>query len=107
MVRSGGFQTIYGRGLVDELPAIAHRPYVVVTMADLWPAFQARLGGAHLGAVHMVDSLDLDVISGVVDRLPDVRSVIGLGGGQAIDVAKYIAWSRGLPILQVPTAMTV
>src|SRR6185436_7358539 len=40
-------------------------------------------------------------------RLPATGSVIGLGGGQAIDVAKYFAWSRQLPLFQVPTAMTV
>jgi glycerol dehydrogenase-like iron-containing ADH family enzyme len=107
MVRSGGFATIYGRGLLEELPAIAHRPYLVVTMADLWPAFRGRLDGPHLGAVHLVRSLDMDVLSDAVDALPPVRSVIGLGGGQAVDVAKYVAWSRGLPLFQAPTAMTV
>ena len=40
-------------------------------------------------------------------RLPACRSIIGLGGGQAIDVAKFFAWTLGLPIFQVPTAMTV
>ncbi len=40
-------------------------------------------------------------------RLPDVRSIIGLGGGQAIDVAKYFAWTKQLPLFQFPTAMTV
>ena len=38
--------------------------------------------------------------------LPPFASVIGLGGGQASDVAKYLAWSRGRPLFQVPTAMT-
>ena len=33
------FQTIYGRGLVPELKTFVHRPYLVVTMEDLWPRF--------------------------------------------------------------------
>ena len=33
--------------------------------------------------------------------------MIGLGGGQALDVAKYVAWTRRLPLFQVPTALTV
>ena len=32
-----GFTTIFGRNLIGELPNIAHRPYLVVTMEDLWP----------------------------------------------------------------------
>jgi len=30
-----GFRTVFGRELVAELPNIVHRPYLVVTMADL------------------------------------------------------------------------
>lgn len=100
------FPTVYGRGLVDELPAFVHRPYLVVTMADLWPRFEHRLIG-HLGAVHLVDSLDVDRLEGAVEKLPEVRAVIGIGGGQALDVAKFFSWRRGLPLFQVPTAMTV
>jgi glycerol dehydrogenase-like iron-containing ADH family enzyme len=32
---------------------------------------------------------------------------VGLGGGQAVDVAKLVAWSRGLPLFQAPTALSV
>lgn len=106
MVPSFGFPTIYGRGLLDEVPSFAHRPYLVVTMADLWPRFEARLQGG-LGAVHLVDSLDVAALDQAAAQLPDVRSIIGLGGGQAIDVAKYFAWTRQLPLFQFPSAMTV
>ena len=30
-----------------------------------------------------------------------------MGGGQAVDVAKFVAWRRRLPLFQVPTAMSV
>ena len=101
------FVTIFGRGLVGELPAIAHPPYLVVTMDDLWPRFSGELDTDGLGAVHLVRTLDVGELESIVGELPPVASVIGLGGGQAIDVAKYIAWSRRLPLFQVPTAMTV
>jgi glycerol dehydrogenase-like iron-containing ADH family enzyme len=106
MVQSFGFPTVYGRGLLDEVPSFAHRPYLVVTMADLWPRFEARLQPG-LGAVHLVDSLDVAALDVAAAQLPDVRSIIGLGGGQAIDVAKYFAWTKQLPLFQFPTAMTV
>jgi glycerol dehydrogenase-like iron-containing ADH family enzyme len=102
-----GFTTIYGRNLVAELPAFAHRPYLVVTMDDLWPMFEARLGGPGLAGVHAVSTLDVDALEGVLPDLPECSSVVGLGGGQAVDVAKFVAWRRRLPLFQVPTAMTV
>ena len=104
---SGEFATVYGRNLVAELPAFAHRPYLVVTMDDLWPRFADALGGDGLAGVHLVHTLELSELESIVDGLPHAASVIGLGGGRAVDVAKYVAWRRGLPLFQVPTAMTV
>lgn len=104
---TSGFTTIYGRDLVSSLPIIAHRPYLVVTMADLWPRFEPELATDDLAAVHLVDTLDIHELDAIVAALPAAGSVIGLGGGQAVDVAKFIAWRRRLPLFQLPTAMTV
>jgi len=46
--------------------------------------------------------LDLDAAS-----LTYINAVIGLGGGQALDVAKWFAWRRNLPLFQAPTALSV
>ena len=108
MIDAGGqFTTIFGRGLVGELPAILPRPYLVVTMADLWPGFEADLGGAHQAGVHLVETLDVAELESIASGLPSAASVVGLGGGQAVDVAKFFAWRLGLRLFQVPTAMTV
>jgi glycerol-1-phosphate dehydrogenase [NAD(P)+] len=103
----GGFRTVFGRGLVGELPAFAHRPYLVVTMADLWPRFEEVLSGPDLAGVHLVETLELDELVALEPTLPRAASIIGLGGGQALDVAKFLAWTRRLPLFQVPTATTV
>ena len=100
------FTTVFGRGLVAELPNFVPPPYLVVTMDDLWPRFAHHFDDG-LAGVHLVTSLDLDDLQREAGRLPPCRSIIGLGGGQAIDVAKFFAWTLGLPIFQVPTAMTV
>jgi glycerol-1-phosphate dehydrogenase [NAD(P)+] len=105
-MESGLFPVVYGRGLVAELPNIAHRPYLVVTMADLWPHFSGQLGDGG-AAVHLVETLEQDRLDRTVAELPPCESVIGIGGGQAIDVAKYVAWRRRLPLFQVPTSMSV
>jgi len=103
---SAGFTTVFGRELVGELPAFAHPPYLVVTMADLWPAFEARLAGRLAGA-HLVDTLELADLEKAAAQLPAHASIIGLGGGQALDVAKFFAWTNRRPLFQVPTATTV
>ena len=100
------FTTIYGRNLVAELPQFVHRPYLVVTMEDLWPKFEHAFDDG-LADVHMVKSMEYDAVKQAISRLSACNSVIGLGGGQALDFAKLIAWTRRLPIFQVPTAMSV
>ena len=100
------FPTVYGRGLVQELVNFVHRPRLVVTMEDLWPKFARYLDDADT-SVHLVRTLDVTELAEVESEMPPVASVIGLGGGQAIDVAKYVAWRRRLPLFQVPTSMTV
>jgi glycerol-1-phosphate dehydrogenase [NAD(P)+] len=106
MTGFGEFRTVFGRGLVEELVNFVHRPYLVVTMRDLWPRFAGHFD-AGLAAVHLVETLDVDELVQQVRQLPATSCVIGLGGGQAIDVAKFFAWTYRIPLFQVPTAMTV
>ena len=100
------FTTIFGRNLVAELPAFVHRPYLVVTMPDLWEKFGGHFD-KHLAGPYLVHSIDGDVLERELAQLPACECVIGLGGGQAIDAAKFFAWRKRLPLFQVPTAMTV
>lgn len=100
------FRTVFGRGLVEELKAFVHRPFLVVTMDDLWPRFEGAFDDG-LAGVHLVRTLEVSELEAEADRLPSVNAVVGLGGGQAVDVAKFFAWRRRLPLFQVPTAMTV
>ena len=100
------FTTIFGRNLVSELPNFVHRPCLVVTMEDLWPKFECHFNPEHI-EVHLVQSLELAELDRIANDLPAINSVIGLGGGRAIDVAKFVSWKRRLPLFQVPTSMSV
>ena len=97
------FNTIYGRGLVGELKNIVQRPYLVVTMDNIWDLFKDEFDED--AVVHFVDTLEFNEIIAGIDKLPDFESVIGLGGGQAVDYAKIVAWKRRLPLYQVPTSI--
>jgi len=99
------FTTIYGRNLVAEISNFVHRPYLVVTMDDLWPLFEDQFLG-NLAGVHLVQTLDEEDLVRIIAELPECRSVVGLGGGQALDIAKLVAWTRQIPLFQIPTAIT-
>ena len=73
------FMTIYGRNLVGELKNIVQRPYLVVTMEDLWDRFKDEFDEDCI--VHFVKTLEYDEIMAEVERLPKFDMVIGLGGG--------------------------
>jgi glycerol-1-phosphate dehydrogenase [NAD(P)+] len=100
------FATIYGRRLIPELQSYVHRPYLVVTMPDLWSRFAGDFDDGLAGPL-LVSTLERRELDQVVRDLPPFASVIGLGGGQAIDVAKYAAWVRQKPLFQVPTVLSV
>ena len=104
-VADPAFPTVFGRELIGELPNFVHRPYLVVTMSDIWPRFE-HLFDSHLAGVHHVTTLEAAALDVTLDGLPDFGSVVGLGGGRAADVAKFFAWRRGRPLFQAPTAMT-
>lgn len=97
------FMTIYGRNLVGELKNIVQRPYLVVTMEDLWDRFKDEFDDDCI--VHFVKTLEYDEIMAEVERLPKFEAVIGLGGGQAVDYAKMAAWKTHMPLYQVPTSI--
>ena len=87
---------------------------MIVTMKDIWALPMIRKNfpddvekrGFNL---HFVESLERKDLLNAVPELKSkgIASVVGLGGGQAIDVAKFFAWKLGCTLFQVPTALTV
>ena len=113
------FNTIYGRGLLQEIKDIACPKYIIVTMKDLWnmPFFSNAFPNKDDYEVYFVTSLEAKVLQKDLQTIEtnaksngnNIRCIIGLGGGQAIDVAKYFNWLLGssVPLFQIPTALTV
>jgi glycerol dehydrogenase-like iron-containing ADH family enzyme len=60
-----------------------------------------------MAGVHLVDTLRREELDAIVAALPEHASVIGLGGGRALDVAKYFVWLRRVPLFLVPTSTSV
>lgn len=100
-VRSERFGAGSVEGLGEEL-----RSFIVTTMPVPWGLAQPRLGGKP-AAVVMVESMEVDVLDRQLAELPACDTFVGIGGGQAIDMAKYFAWKRGKRLVSIPTVLSV
>lgn len=100
------FDIAYGRDLLPEIPKIVNAPFLVVSVGDLWPNLLSHFSGAEY-FLHLVSSLEIVDLEKTLAELPEVKAIVGIGGGVAIDVAKYFAWRKNLPLFQCPTSMSV
>jgi uncharacterized MAPEG superfamily protein len=60
-----------------------------------------------LARAESLDARALDALLNTREAFEGVVRIVGLGGGTAIDTAKYLAWRTGLPLILVPSALTV
>ncbi|MCC6017113.1 MAG: iron-containing alcohol dehydrogenase [Desulfurococcaceae archaeon] len=99
------FHVVYGRNLLRSLAETANPPYLIVTMPELLSMVKEEFEERNIGYVHFALSLDINDLENLAENLPQqINSVIGIGGGRALDVAKYVAWRKNLPLFQLPTA---
>ncbi len=95
----------FGAGSVDGLGRELGR-FVVATMDIPWQVARDRLGGTP-EAVIMVNSMEIEVVDRQVAAAPKCDTVVGIGGGQAVNLAKYFAWKRGIRLVSIPTVLSV
>lgn len=95
----------YGRGSVDGLGLELGR-FVVATMEIPWQLTRERLGGQPEQVI-CVENMEVDTLERLVAACPVCDTVVGIGGGQAIDCGKYLAWRRGCRLVSIPTILSV
>jgi glycerol-1-phosphate dehydrogenase [NAD(P)+] len=96
----------YGCEMVEEIGEMLPTSFVVATMPEPWAAVGPRLG-KEPAAVIEVTSMDEAVVSELGRAVKPVKAVLGVGGGAAMDMAKYISWKRGIPLYLIPTIASV
>jgi glycerol-1-phosphate dehydrogenase [NAD(P)+] len=95
------------------LARAGHARVVLLVSTGLQPALRQRLDaslakeGITPVAAEEVDEASFERATALFTRLPSgCQAIIGLGGGRALDVAKYVAFLAGLPYLAVPTSLS-
>jgi len=95
----------FGRGLLAD----ASRnwgSYLLLTMPEPWDAAQPQVSRPP-HQVCFVESMDRAVVERVEAGLPPAGTIVGLGGGMALDMAKYVAWRRAKEPVLVPSIASV
>ncbi len=102
-----GFDTVIGRGLVEEVSA-ALPAYGAFVAAEPYEAVAARLvrPPSWSAEASALDRESLDVLAARASS-SGVEAVVGIGGGSAVDTAKFVAWRTGLPLWQFPSIASV
>ncbi len=70
------------------------------------PCAQPELASA-VDWVHMVQTMEHARVREVSASFGPASAVFGIGGGSALDHAKYTAWTRKLPLILVPSLLSV
>ena len=100
------FPVKYGPTIASDAGRILS-PAIVVTQPEPWEFLRHRFGGTPAQLV-MADSLDRVHLEQLVKELPsDVSCVIGIGGGTAMDTAKWLHWRKKLKLFQIPSLPSV
>lgn len=95
----------FGRGIIRKKSA-GWKNWLLVTMPDVLP-FVEPLLASRPAYVLLVETMDRDRVEQAEARIPGVEMVVGIGGGMVMDMAKYVTWKRGLPLVLSPSIASV
>jgi alcohol dehydrogenase class IV len=87
--RDGERLIVFGRGRVAAAPDLAGEPYVLLTTPRASPGAPELAAGA--AEVHRVRSGRVDEVAGALRPVVRGQTLVALGGGRVIDVAKALA----------------
>jgi len=100
-----GFEITYNKNEISQLMQ-EQEDLLIVTQKDIWEAVSARFIDKP-DNLYYIESLELDFLDQFVKEYSHFKKVVGLGGGRAADVAKYLQWKGRVTLYQIPTILSV
>lgn len=98
------WNALYGPGVIArECRAITS--YVALTSPSAWGAVEPLLPAAPAGR-ELVTNQEEDYLQALANKLPQAEMVLGIGGGKALDAAKYVASRKERPFILIPTIVS-
>jgi glycerol-1-phosphate dehydrogenase [NAD(P)+] len=102
----------YGRGILAQtlrrvLEAHDAVTYTILTQPEPWEIARAQFADMAGGQVLSIGSLEQDGLTALEQTMPPTDVIMGIGGGQALDTAKFVAWRRKIPLILAPTIVSV
>jgi glycerol-1-phosphate dehydrogenase [NAD(P)+] len=95
-----------GRGILPAELATLPGSYLLVSQPEPLAQLEPSVAG-RARQVRIADSLEETALEEAATGIPPVDRVVGIGGGMAMDVAKFLAWRRGLPVVLAPSIVSV
>jgi glycerol-1-phosphate dehydrogenase [NAD(P)+] len=102
----------YGRHiLADSLHQVQSmydaQRVTILTQKEPWELAKEQFSQKDQERVIYLRSMEQNELVKMEHDLPPTDLVSGIGGGQAMDAAKYVAWRRNIPLILAPTIVSV
>lgn len=100
------FNIVYGRGLLEKLTEQLDN-YLVVTDNIVYEKYKNKLRNHY--QVYLVTDVEVNTLNNAIKGFNqnELTTVLGLGGGKAIDAGKYMAEHMNLTVHNFPTVLSV
>ncbi len=79
--------------------------YIALTSPNAWRAVEPLLPAPPLGKA-FVTNQEEDYLLALAEDLPDADYILGIGGGKALDAAKFVASRKEQPYILIPTIVS-
>jgi glycerol-1-phosphate dehydrogenase [NAD(P)+] len=74
--------------------------YALFTVDPPWSSYSKRLTPEHHFLIHETDK---EILDELVLKVKGIQTIVGFGGGRAIDAAKYVSLQTGAAFVSVPS----
>jgi glycerol dehydrogenase-like iron-containing ADH family enzyme len=96
----------YGSGLARQTLEECGS-YLIATQPIPWESWSTELNNLPKATVFCTSMEQDDLDKLVEDNQGEYDYIVGLGGGVACDTAKYLAWKMNIPLITIPSIISV